>query len=81
MFDSTGAGMLRGWIMLWNQELLWMLASLVVIAAMAAFAEGIAAIRAHRRWTEMAALYRVSHTKDRRVSSGTQTSVIPIRRP
>lgn len=42
-------GMLRGWVMLWNMELTWLLAATVLAAAAGALVEIVAAIRERRR--------------------------------
>ncbi len=46
---SMGAGMLRGWVMLWNMELTWLLAGTVLAASAGALVEIVAAIRGRRR--------------------------------
>ena len=48
MYGGTGAGVLRGWIMLWNMELTWLLAGTVLAVAGAALLETVAAIRRRR---------------------------------
>jgi len=45
MYSSMGAGMLRGWIMLWNMELTWLFVATAAAVAMGAGIEAVAAIR------------------------------------
>jgi len=45
MYGSFGAGMLRGWIMLWNMELTWLLAGTAIAVTVGAAVEGVAALR------------------------------------
>jgi hypothetical protein len=45
MTDAGSAGMLRGWIFIWNLELMWLLAALLVGVALIAPIEIIAALR------------------------------------
>ncbi|HUB12617.1 MAG TPA: hypothetical protein VMB34_11715 [Acetobacteraceae bacterium] len=40
--------MLRGWVMLWNMELTWLLAGTAAAIAAGAVAEAVSAVR--RRW-------------------------------
>ena len=48
MYGSMGAGMLRGWIMLWSTQLTWLLAATALSVGVAAVAEGVAIVR--RKW-------------------------------
>jgi hypothetical protein len=43
------AGMLRGWVMLWNMELMWLLFGTVLVVAAGALIEVVVAIRGHRQ--------------------------------
>lgn len=45
MDGSIGAGMLRGWWMLWSMELTWLLAGTALAVAAGAAIETVAAIR------------------------------------
>jgi hypothetical protein len=49
MTDAGSAGMLRGWIMLWDLGMIWLLAAVVVGIGVIALIEVIAAIRAENR--------------------------------
>ena len=49
MYGSMGSGMLRGWVMLWNMELTWLLTGTVLATGAGALAEIVAAIRRRRR--------------------------------
>lgn len=50
MHDAMGAGMLRGWVMLWNLQLTWLLAATAASIALGVAVEGIAAFRRRRGW-------------------------------
>ncbi|HUN40766.1 MAG TPA: hypothetical protein VMU81_10780 [Acetobacteraceae bacterium] len=45
MHGSLDAGMLRGWIMLWNMELIWLIAATAAAVALGAGIEVVAALR------------------------------------
>jgi hypothetical protein len=43
------AGVLTGWMMLWNMEMMWLLSGTVLFVATGALVEVVAAIARHRR--------------------------------
>ena len=45
MNDAMGAGMLRGWVMLWNIELTALLAAIVLVFGAVALVEVVTSIR------------------------------------
>jgi len=45
MNDAMGAGMLRGWVMLWNIELTALLAAIVLVLGAVALVDVVASIR------------------------------------
>ena len=45
MNDAMGAGMLRGWVMLWSMELIALLAAIVLVLGAAALVEVVTSIR------------------------------------
>jgi len=47
--DSSIAGMLRGWVMLWSMEATWLLAGTVIAAGIGALIEVLAAISNRRQ--------------------------------
>jgi len=48
MNDGVGAGMVRGWVMLWNLELAWLLAVVVIGVSILAFLELITSLQDER---------------------------------
>jgi len=49
MNGSMGAGMLRGWIMLWNMELTWLLAGTAIAVTLGVAVESVGALRRRLR--------------------------------
>ena len=41
------AGVLRGWMMLWNMEMMWLLSGTALVVATGALAELVAAVARH----------------------------------
>lgn len=48
MYETMGAGMLRGWVMLWSMELTWLLAATALAVAAGVVAETVATLRRKR---------------------------------
>lgn len=49
MHDAIGsAGMLRGWVAIWTEQMLWPLATLVVALAVMMVAEALMTVRTRR---------------------------------